>query len=102
MSTSDIERESLDAHVELCGERYKQLHDKLDAVNHRLDEKVESINTRLDKQESTLQEIKTAVANSDNNRSNQVSNWAFLIIVLLLGGMGGLVIYILNLIQKVN
>ena len=30
---ADIEKESLEAHVELCSERYRQLHDKLDAIN---------------------------------------------------------------------
>ena len=45
---ADIEKESLEAHVELCSERYKALHDKLDAIN-----------SRLDKNESILADIHT-------------------------------------------
>jgi hypothetical protein len=32
MSASDIEKENLEAHVELCAERYKQLESKLDSL----------------------------------------------------------------------
>jgi predicted nucleic acid-binding Zn-ribbon protein len=41
MATTAIERENLEAHVELCAERYKQLEHKLTDVEQRLD-KVES------------------------------------------------------------
>ena len=64
MSTKDIEKENLEAHVELCSERYKQLHDKLDAIN-----------SRLDKNESTLVEIHKAVTNNESNRNKQILAW---------------------------
>lgn len=35
MST-DIERKSLEAHVELCAERYKNLDDRLDSLDKRM------------------------------------------------------------------
>lgn len=41
MATTAIEKENLEAHVELCAERYKQLENKLTDVEQRLD-KVES------------------------------------------------------------
>ena len=51
MSIKDIEKENLEAHVELCSERYKSLHDKLDAVN-----------LRLDKHETMLVEVQKKIA----------------------------------------
>lgn len=32
MATTDIEKENLEAHVELCAERYKQLENRLTAI----------------------------------------------------------------------
>jgi hypothetical protein len=34
--TTDIEKENLEAHVELCAERYKQLESRLDAVESKI------------------------------------------------------------------
>jgi len=36
MATTAIEKENLEAHVELCAERYKQLETKLTDVDQRL------------------------------------------------------------------
>ncbi len=52
MATTAIERENLEAHVELCAERYKQLESKLIEVEQR-----------LDKVESHLIEIKDTITN---------------------------------------
>ena len=32
MSTTDLEKQNLEAHVDLCSERYKGLHDRLSAI----------------------------------------------------------------------
>ena len=36
MSTTDLEKQNLEAHVDLCAERYKGLHDRLSAIELRL------------------------------------------------------------------
>jgi predicted nuclease with TOPRIM domain len=36
MSTTDLEKTNLEAHVDLCAERYKGLHDRLSAIEVRL------------------------------------------------------------------
>ena len=36
MSTTDLEKQNLEAHVALCSERYKGLHDRLSAIEVRL------------------------------------------------------------------
>jgi hypothetical protein len=71
MST-EIEKESLEAHVELCSERYTTLHDKFDAVNER-----------LDKHEGMLTDIRTAVITNDQNRNKQVIKWGTGVIAVL-------------------
>ena len=34
--TTDLEKQNLEAHVDLCSERYKGLHDRLSAIEIRL------------------------------------------------------------------
>lgn len=36
MSTTELEKQNLEAHVDLCAERYKGLHDRLSAIEHSL------------------------------------------------------------------
>jgi hypothetical protein len=36
VDTTDIEKKSLEAHVELCAERYRYLEEKLDSLEARL------------------------------------------------------------------
>ena len=81
----DIEKENLEAHVELCSERYKALHDKFDAVNKR-----------LDKQEVMLSEIRSAVINNDQSRNKQLMTWGGSLITLLISAVGGLVFMMLK------
>jgi chromosome segregation ATPase len=77
---ADIEKENLEAHVELCSERYKQLHDKFDAIN-----------SRLDRHEETLSEIHKAVTTNETNRNRQVMAWGAAIIASLAGAIAYLV-----------
>jgi len=49
--TTEIEKKSLEAHVELCAERYKLLEHKLVSVESGIDEvreNVENIGTKID------------------------------------------------------
>jgi|TARA_Y100000114_G_C11536452_1_gene220534 hypothetical protein len=36
MSKTELEKQNLEAHVDLCAERYKGLHDRLSAIEYRL------------------------------------------------------------------
>ena len=84
MSTK-IEKESLEAHVELCSERYNTLHNKFDAVNER-----------LDKHEGMLTDIRDAVITNDQNRNKQVIKWATGIIAVLVSTLGTIAFIVLQ------
>lgn len=60
MDTTEIEKKSLEAHVELCAERYKYLESKLDVV----DEKVANV----EKMVGELKEIMSAMSEKHNDR----------------------------------
>ena len=45
MSTTELEKQNLEAHVDLCAERYKGLHDRLSAIEMRLAKMNEDMST---------------------------------------------------------
>ena len=57
--TTEIEKKSLEAHVELCAQRYKFLEDKLQSV----EEKCDTLVTAISEVRSTVQGM--AVKNND-------------------------------------
>ena len=42
---TELEKQNLEAHVDLCSERYRNLHDRLSAIEHRLGKISDDIKT---------------------------------------------------------
>ena len=55
MAVTDIEKENLEAHVELCAERYKQLDGRLSSVESKLGKLQETV------EKSSLNTIKVLI-----------------------------------------
>lgn len=70
---ANIEKTNLEAHVELCAERYDYLQDKLETLNNRMD----TIDT-------TLSELKTLVSSMKDQRQSQLISWGVSIIGVLI------------------
>jgi chromosome segregation ATPase len=62
--TRDIEKKSLEAHVELCAERYRFLENKLEEV----DQKITQVNT-------VIREVHDKVETMANRRQDQIMTW---------------------------
>jgi hypothetical protein len=77
--TTEIEKKSLEAHVELCAERYKFLEEKLTSM----DEKIVQVAASVSSVKSSVDAM--AVKNND-----RLINWGIGIIVSLLGTVGWL------------
>ena len=84
-STTDIEKKSLEAHVELCAERYKLLETKLEAV----EEGVKS-NT------SMLQELRESMRKVSEKNNDRLIKWGVGIIATLAGICGWLLTHYLK------
>ena len=67
---SAIEKTSLEAHVEICGERYTRLEDKLDEVVRR----IERSYVRFDKMEQSLSVIKEYATNHHTDRFKAIDD----------------------------
>jgi hypothetical protein len=86
VDTTDIEKKSLEAHVDLCALRYKHLETKLEAVEADVTE-VKSI----------AQQTHELVHTMSEKRSDQIIGWGLGIIGALLAVLGWLVVeYILK------
>lgn len=74
--TKDIEKKSLEAHVELCAERYKMLELKLETVEEKMSDL-----------EVLIKEVMVGVQTLTEKRHNQLLGWATAIIASLVGAV---------------
>ena len=77
--TTDIEKKSLEAHVELCAERYNQLEQRFEHV----DEKIVGL-------EKLMREVHDMVQRMTEKRTDQLISWGLGAIGLLIGTVGWL------------
>lgn len=70
--TTDIEKKSLEAHVELCAERYRFLEEKLENV----ESKISAVNT-------TLTQVRTMVECMAEKSNDRILNWGLGLIGVL-------------------
>ena len=70
---TDIEKKSLEAHVELCAERYNQL-----------EQQFEHVNSKINGLQSLMREVHDMVAKINEKRNDQLISWG-------LGIIGGLI-----------
>ena len=82
---TEIEKKSLEAHVELCAERYNALELRLDDLDNKIEE-----NNRM------IREIRDMVVNMTEKRNDQILGWGIGIIGGLIATIGFLAHYILK------
>lgn len=86
VDTTDIEKKSLEAHVELCAERYKFLEEKLESLEKKLTTVIESVDA-----------VKNTVQTMATKNNDRLINWAVGTIVSLIGTVAYLIInYVLK------
>jgi hypothetical protein len=83
VEATDIEKKSLEAHVELCAERYNALEDRLTG----LDNKITSVS-------NMVREVKDAVGKMAEKNNDRLISWGIGIIGFLTASIVGLVAYI--------
>lgn len=92
MSTTELEKQSLEAHVDLCAERYGHLEQELKA----LQQATMLTNQRLDKLEEMMTRIADKLTEKENNALRTIIKIAGTVIVTLLGTLGGVMWYIIT------
>ena len=76
MSTTEIEKTNLEAHAELCAERYINLQDKL-----------ENLDSRMCTIENNISEIKQLISGLKDQRNNQLIGWGVAVIGTLVSAV---------------
>ena len=83
--TTDIEKQNLEAHVELCAERYNQLNEKLDNLDRRL---------------TTVEEHLIAIRESVTNKTGGINKQLITIGTTVMGVLAtaviGLLVHLVN------
>ena len=82
-NSTDNEKENLEAHVELCAERYRQLETKLDGLEKR-----------MDKLEGHVVFIREHLAESGNSQNKQLITIGTTIIGVLMTAVIGLIVHL--------
>lgn len=82
---SELEKESLEAHVDLCSERYSTLVRELKGMS-----------TRMEKFEQTLSELRDMMIRLKTDRQQQLINWGIGIIGVLASAVGALLFVLLT------
>ena len=85
VEATDIEKKSLEAHVELCAERYNALEDRLSA----LDGKITGVG-------AMVREVKEAVGKMAEKNNDRLISWGVAIIGFLTASIIGLVAYVIK------
>ena len=75
--TTDIEKKSLEAHVELCAERYRLLETKLESM----DEKITTLF-------GVIAELRGMLQATNTKNNDRLLSWGVGIIVTLVGALG--------------
>lgn len=92
MSTTELEKESLEAHVDLCAERYGQMKKDLEMLAQGID----NTNTRLDNLENLIITIDNRLTEKENNALRSIIRLAGILIFGLLGSLATVVWYFLT------
>jgi prefoldin subunit 5 len=85
IEATDIEKKSLEAHVELCAERYNALENKLT----NLDTKIGDLSTMI-------KEVKQSVGKMAEKNNDRLIGWGVGLIGFLTASIVGLVAYIIK------
>lgn len=79
--TTDIEKKSLEAHVELCAERYNQL-----------EQRFEHVEGKISGLETLLREVHDMVQRMAEKRTDQIIGWG----VGIIGALTATVVYLVT------
>ena len=82
---TNIEKQSLEAHVELCAERYEKLESKLNNVE-----------AKVEKLEEHILSIKETLAGSGDRQSKQLIAIGTAIVSVLITGLITVIVHLIN------
>ena len=81
VEATDIEKKSLEAHVELCAERYNALEDKMSAMSENIAHLC-----------AMVQEVKAGISKMSEKNNDRLITWG----IGIIGFLGASIIYLIT------
>jgi hypothetical protein len=88
---TNLEKENLEAHVDLCAERYRRLEEKFESLTHRMDVIEERLENMSVKSSAQFEELKKMVREGQESKFKVLVTTAGTIVAALLGTLGYLI-----------
>ena len=82
---ADIEKENLEAHVELCWQRYQRLHDQIESVDHKVDGLAQNIKELRDENLQEMREIRAEHSRENRGLKQAIMMSAATVVAALIG-----------------
>ena len=81
VEATEIEKKSLEAHVELCAERYNALEDKMETMSEKISHLCDMV-----------QEVKSSVSKLTEKNNDRLITWG----VGIIGFLGASLVYVIT------
>jgi vacuolar-type H+-ATPase subunit E/Vma4 len=88
---TNLEKENLEAHVDLCAERYRRLEEKFESLSHRMDAIEERLENMSVKNSAQFEELKKMVREGQESKFKVLVTTAGSVIAALLATLGYLI-----------
>ena len=85
--SSMIEKESLEAHVDLCAERYQRLEEKYQELKEAIDKNNEVVHERIDRVKDSIEEHKLMAQEHFFKQNTIMITSAVAVVVAVLGSI---------------
>jgi len=82
-----LEKENLEAHVDLCAERYRMLEDRIDEMKQDFKEDRKIIHERIDKVKESIVDLREYIAKNQQHQNKIIIASAMAIMVALISGI---------------
>lgn len=85
--TTKSERESLEAHVDLCSQRYRFLEQKLEDIKKEFREDIKVVHDRIDRVKDSINDMRESSKQNHEKQNQIIITSAIAIVVALMGGI---------------
>ena len=93
--STEIEKVSLEAHVELCAARYRGLEDKLNKLEEKVDEHISVVDRRMGTVETALNDLSKAIYKQRDYANTRLIGWGVGVIVALTSALAFVVYHMI-------
>lgn len=85
--TMSLEKENLEAHVDLCAERYQRLEEKYEEVKRALDKNTTVVHERIDRVKDSIDEVRDLSIEQHFKQNRLIITAAIGIIIAIVGSV---------------